>query len=378
MKYKGCRGSIYSLREKILSKQYLYNLYTEFSTEKKGKRLEIRKLQKIKGGSFTLTVPKEWVEKLGLKSGEQMTVSEEEDASLRISPMTAAVEKPLEVTLSLEEYDSLRALEYSIATYYIQGSSRIDIASPNIIPAEQKKRLKQLRLELPGVEVADEGANRLSFQVLIDPATFSLESLIDKTSNFSLRLQEDAVKSIVEWNFALAREVLERSREAQRHYRVTIRQVALASLSRTLAKKVGVKDCQECVTFALIARDLSRLVFHSSSIARHVLVLEGRKRVEPSILNIISDLSKVAYEMQSNAVEAFLRKDAKLAIGVMGKMDEARRKEETLLKKVLEKTKDVDAAVTLSMIARDLRRIAGYAVAIADDAMNRVLTPSAR
>jgi len=52
-----------------------------------------------------------------------------------------------------------------------------------------------------------------------------------------------------------------------------------------------------------------------------------------------------------------------------------REKEEALLKKILEKTRDVDTAVALSMIARDLRRIAGYAVAVADDAMNRVLTP---
>jgi len=305
-----------------------------------------------------------------------MVVSEEDDGSLRISPMVAAAEKPLEVALSLEDYDSLRALEYSIATYYIQGSSRINVVSKRIISAEQKKRLKLLRLELPGVEVAEEEANKLSFQVLIDPATFSLESLIEKTSSFSLKLQEDAVKSMVESNFALAREVQERSREAQRHYRITIRQVALASLSRTLAQKVGVKNCQECVTYALIARDLSRLVYHSSSIARQALRLEEEKRVGASILNAIADLSRVAYEMQRTAVEAFLRKNAGPAIQVMGRMDDVGKKEEALLKQVLEKTKDADTAVTLSIIARDLRRIAGYAVAIADDAMNRVLTPS--
>jgi len=340
--------------------------------------LEIRKLQKIKGGSFTLSVPKQWVEKRKMKSGEQIAVSEEEDGSIRIFPVAMTFEKPLEVTLSFEDYPSLRALEYCIDTYYIQGSSRINIISKKIISAEQKRRLKQLRTELPGVEVAEEEANRLSFQVLIDPATFSLESLIEKTSAFSLRLQEDAVKSLVDWNLLLAKEVLERSQEAQRHYRVTIRQVALASLSRTIAGKVGVKNCQECITFALIARDLSRLVYHSSSIASHFLSLESRRGVDPEVSSLIASMSQVAYEMQKNAVEAFLKKDVKLAISVMAKMDETRKREEALLKKVMEKIGDVDTAVTLGMIARDLRRIAGYAVAIADDAMNRVLTPTAR
>jgi phosphate transport system protein len=339
--------------------------------------LEIRKLQKIKGGSFTLSVPKQWVEKRKLTSGEQIAVHEEEDGSLRIFPVTAPFEKPFEVTLSLEDYPNLRALEYCVDTFYIQGSNQINIVSKKIISAEQKRRLKQFRTELPGVEVAEEEADRLSFQVLIDPATFSLESLIEKTSAFSLKLQEDAVKSLVDSNLPLAKEVLERSREAQRHYRVTIRQVASASLSRTIAEKVGVKNCQECVTFALISRDLSRLVYHSSLIASHALGLEGKK-IDNEVLSLFLEMSQIACKMQDDAVEAFLKKDVKLAISVMAKMSQVREKEKTLLKRIMEKTKDVDAAVALGMVARDLRRIAGYAVAVADDAMNRVLTPTAR
>jgi phosphate uptake regulator len=337
--------------------------------------LEVRKLQKIKGGSFTLSLPKQWVQKRKLRSGEQIAVSEEEDGSLRIFPIGASFEKPLEVTLSLEDYPSLKALEYSVATYYIQGSSCINIVSEKSMSAEQKKRLKQLRTELPGVEVGEEEANRLSFQVMIDPAAFSLESLLERASAFSLKLQEDAVKSLVDWNLPLAKEAQERGGEAQRHYRVMIRQVALASLSRAIADKIGVKNCQECVTFALVARDLSRLVYHSSSIARHVLMLQAKKRVDSTILKAIANMSEVASEMQRTAAAAFLKKDVKLAITVLNRMTEIREIEEALLKSVMEKVKDVDTAITLSIITRDLRRIAGYAVAIADDAMNRVLTP---
>lgn len=337
--------------------------------------MEIRKLQKIKGGSFTISLPKDWVEKRELKRGEQMAVSQEEDGSLRIYPVSAPVEKSYEVTLKLEDYPNLGALEYCVATYYIQGSNKINIVSRQMIPAEHKKRLKLLRTGLPGVEVAEEESDRLSFQVLIDPTAFALESLIEKTSSFSLHLQEDAVKSLLEHDLQLAREVMERSKEALRHYRITIRQVALSSLDKFIAKKVGVRDCQECVTFALIARDLNRVVYHSSSIAAHLLDMEGKK-IDREILDMIADISEVAYEMQREAVQAFLKKNVKLAIVAMGRMDEVREREKMLLTRVLKDVKDVDAAVSLSMIARDLRRIAGYSVAIADDAMNRVLTPT--
>lgn len=305
-----------------------------------------------------------------------MAVSEEEDGSLRVYPVTMPFEKHLEVELALEDYPNLRALEYCVGTYYIQGSNKISIVSKDMIPAEHKKRLKLLRMELPGVEVAEEEVNKLSFHVLIDPAVFSLQSLVEKTSSFSLHLQEDAVRSLLEHNFPLAAEVMERSKEALRHYRMTIRQIALASLSGSIAKKVGVRNCRECVIFALIARDLNRLIYHSSSIARHVLALQHKKEIEQEILEVIADMSKISYDMQEMAVQAFLKKDIRPAITTMSKMEDVREKEKMLLTKVMEKIRDVDNAVILGMIARDLRRIAGYAVAIADDTLNRVLTPA--
>ena len=338
--------------------------------------MQIRRLQQIKGGSFTLSLPKEWIEKRKLRRGEEIAVFDEEDGSLRLYPIKMEHEEPSEVVLALEDFPEVRALEYCIGTYYIQGSNKIGIKSKKIIPADVKKRLKLLRMELPGVEVAEERADAINFHVIIDPAAFLLESLIEKTSSFSLQLQEDAIKSILNSDSQLAREVIERSTEALRHYRMTIRQVALASFSKAIAKKVGVKNCRECVTFALIARDLNRLVYHSYSIARQFLSLKGGAKISHEILGMIESISSIVYEMQKDAVQSFLEKDIMLAIATMGRMNDVRRKEETLLTTILKKVKDADLAVALSHIARDLRRIAGYSVAIADDAMNRTLAPT--
>ena len=338
--------------------------------------MEIRKLQKIKGGSYTLSIPKRWVDKKRLKSGQQMVMLEEDDGSLSLYPMTKTSNRAFTVTLPLEAFPDLEALEYNIATYYIQGADRIDVISKDIIPAAKKRKLKLLRLVMPGIEVSEERANRISFHVLIDPAAFHLETLLNKTSVFSMQLQEDAVKSMVNWDFSLAREVIERSGEALRHYRLTIRQVALASISKPVAREIGVRSCQECVTFALMARDLSRLVYHCSQIAGHVLSLEKKRNVSGRALRLIEKLSELTKDMQKDAVQSFLKKDAKFAVRVFRQMKKVRELERALLKEIMTKIEDVDTAVTTGLIGRDLRRIAGYSVAIADDSMNRVLTPA--
>ncbi len=337
--------------------------------------MRVRRLQQIKGGSFTLSLPKEWIEKRKLTRGDEITLFEEEDGSLRLYPIRTEHEEPVEVVLALEDFPEVRALEYCIGTYYIQGINKISVTSKKMIPADMKKRLKLLRMELPGVEIAEERADVINFHVIMDPTAFSLEPLVEKTSSFSLHLQEDAIKSILNNDFQLASEVIERSKEALRHYRMTIRQVALASSSKAIARKVGVKNCRECVTFALIARDLNRLVYHSSSIARHFLSLGNKAKINREILRTIEDMSSTVYEMQRDAVQAFLKKNIMLAIATMRKMDDVKQKEKMLLTTILTRIKDADFAVVLSHIARDLRRIAGYSVAIADDAMNRTLVP---
>ena len=338
--------------------------------------MKARKLQHIKGGSFTLSLPKEWVEKRKLKQGEEIAVFEEEDGSLKLYPLKMEREEPAEVVLTLKDFPRIKALEYCIGTYYIQGGNEISIISEAMIPANVKKRLKHLRMDLPGVEVAEERADTISFQVIVDPAAFSLESLVEKTSSFSLHLQEDAIKSLLNNDYKLASEVIERSKEALRHYRMTIRQVALASLSKPIARKVGIKNCRECVTFALIARDLNRLVYHSTSIAMHFLTLKSKTKIDSETLHTIDGMSQTIFKMQKDAVQAFLKEDTMLAIATMEKMDDIRRKEKMLLTTILKKVKDTDLIVALSHIARDLRRIAGYSVAIADDAMNRTLAPA--
>ncbi len=57
-------------------------------------------------------------------------------------------------------------------------------------------------------------------------------------------------------------------------------------------------------------------------------------------------------------------------------MSDVREEEKKFLNEVMAKVRDTDTAVTMGLIGKDLRRIAGYSVAIADDGMNRVLTPT--
>ena len=129
------------------------------------------------------------------------------------------------------------------------------------------------------------------------------------------------------------------------------------------------------ITYALLARDLNRTVYHGIYIARHIVRLNGR--VEEGNGRLLRSMSEVAQTMQTLAVEAFLGRDFSKAQRVMKLMTRVRNLDDTLSMQILNQAKDVRRAVTEMLIAREIRRIAGYTVAMADATANRVFSADA-
>ena len=183
------------------------------------------------------------------------------------------------------------------------------------------------------------------------------------------------MKSATSGDASLAAEVVTREAEILRSYRAMIRKLALCSMNPEAAHESGVKDSRELVTYALLARDLNRTVYHGIYIARHEVRFKGK--IDGDIGRMLRSMSDVARTMQTLAVEAFLGKDFPKAQRVMKLMTRVRNLDDTLSLRILNQARDVRKAVAEMLIAREIRRIAGYSVAMADATANRVLTSDA-
>lgn len=323
-----------------------------------------------------MSLPREWVKKANLRRGDSVSITEENDGGLLIHPSKShPLSRVLCAELNLEDFVPFKALKYAVGTYYTQGVKRITIKCKNIIRADQKKEIRLFCGSFPGLELTEEDAQMLTFEAALDPAAFDINDLLSKTSRFSLSLQKDAVKCVIEGDNVLANEVLERGEVAVRYYRMAIRQIALASHDKIAREPVGVEDCHECVACALAARDLNRVIYHSTHIATHGLAICDVE-ISKGILQSILDMSELALSMQKKAVQAFLQKDFDLAVKTMRLMDRLTKKEEEFLHRVATEEKDSDVVFRLRMIGSELRRIGGYSVGIADDALNRFLVPA--
>lgn len=320
-----------------------------------------------------MTVPRWWVAGHALSKGSRLFMAED-GTSLRIAPLDVLRETRT-VRINLDALEDTKSVKYRVWTYYMQGAGQIEVGSEETIPADVKRTLREMRLDLPGLEVLAEQGQSITFCVRGADERRRLDDLIVDIQRIALSVHTDGMKSVASGNASLAAEVVTREAEILRSYRAMIRKLALCSMNPEAAHGSGVKDSRELITYALLARDLNRTVYHGIYIARHAANFNGR--IEGEIGRMLRSMSEVTQTMQTLAVEAFLGKDFSKAQRVMKLMTRVRNLDDTLSLRILNQAKDVRKAVIEMLIAREIRRIAGYSVAMADATANRVFSSDA-
>ena len=320
-----------------------------------------------------MTIPRWWVARHDLSKGSRLFMAED-GTSLRIAPLDV-LRETRKVRINLDALEDTKSVKYRVWTYYMQGADEIEVGSEETIPADVKRPLREIRLDLPGLEVLAEHGQSITFCVRGADERRRLDDLIGDIQRIALSVHADGMKSATSGDASLAAEVVTREAEILRSYRAMIRKLALCSMNPEAAHESGVKDSRELVTYALLARDLNRTVYHGIYIARHEVRFKGK--IDGDIGRMLRSMSDVARTMQTLAVEAFLGKDFPKAQRVMKLMTRVRNLDDTLSLRILNQARDVRKAVAEMLIAREIRRIAGYSVAMADATANRVLTSDA-
>jgi phosphate uptake regulator len=326
--------------------------------------MEVRKVQTTAAGTFLVTIPKDWVRKLGLEKGGLVSL-ELEDTDVLVSPVNArpaAQSRPLDI----DRVKDRKMLELSIGASYVQGHDITEIVSKDKILPEQKRWIREAVDNLIGVEIAEEYVDRVVLQNLVDPRTFDLDKSIKKFNESTLAVLEDGMKGFEADDKELAQDAFERGRQSTRLYRLLMRLALQVLRNRKLRSEMKTYDVDSVVVRMMAIKDLGRSAYYAYRVAQHVTEIQGD--VDAKAKGIVKKMAKTTIEMQKEAFSAFTRKDLTGAASVIDKMDGVRKLYEMIYNPSA-KAEKPGLSLPLSLIVRDIRGIAGYAVALADDAV---------
>ncbi len=334
--------------------------------------MDSRKIQKSASGSYMITLPKQWVNREGLDNGDTVSLSIENDGTVKIYPPTYKKEEARrECVLLLEEYFSPTLIDRAIKSCYMQGCDIINVVSKKVIQPEWKGQIKNSIVDLIGTEILEEFSNRVTIRTLVDPSKFPMKTILRRMHTLAVTMHQDAIDALLGGNMALAQDVINRSNDVNKLYRLTIRQLTITTINRDVAMDIcSSRNLRDCVIVVLASRDIARMAYYSGDIAIQTLELNNRefsREIKEGLLN----MSRLAKELQEDALRAFFNDNFSLADNVISHMEDMRAMQREVDKAIFRDVNDAQMAIILSKVSRNIRRLASYSSALSDDTQIR-------
>ncbi len=255
--------------------------------------METRQLQRTGKTSFTVTLPKKWVETSGLSDKSPVNIYLQSSGSLLIRPQIKS-DTPIKVQLDGHSKKPDWIARELIALY-LSGADEIAINQTRILP-QMRDTIRQTSQYLIGLEIIEESSSSLVMRNIFDTAKFPVPQNLQKMFVIARSMLTDAIGALTRSNTLLARDVIDRDIEVDKLHFVIMRQFNSLLRGRFDESQLGL-SLPSANYYSTIALQVERVADHAVKIAQMRLGLDG-------------PLSKIELKQlidSSKTVVAFLR-----------------------------------------------------------------------
>lgn len=340
--------------------------------------MEARKVQRVGYSTLTVSLPRNWVQEVGLKAGDVVSLRKEDDGSLRVFPGMHTERSDIKLCIvDADLADRPNLLTRIITGNYILGHDSIQVTARKELSPEHLEEIRRTTQRLNGLGIVEQTMRNVTIQSFVDPTKFPVYGLIRRLHILVTSMQEAAIKALVQNRPELAGEVTHMEAEADRIYWLILRQLLLSIKDRTVGVKIGIESPLHVAGNRVIAKTLESMADNAEVMAMEVIAIQHEKyEVSSSIIEGIQKLSDNVRNISEKTLKALLTLDIKLANDavemVVGNEKETRR----LIEKILATVKNVPVAVGLRQVVWNLGQLASSASVISEVSINRVLEQS--
>src|SRR5919109_4934965 len=140
---------------------------------------ETRKLQYTGGSSYIVSLPKKWIQDLGLKQGDHVVILRGGNSSLQIAPASKRpIKEQKEATIEVGKDNNPYFIARKLIALYFLGFNVINVVSKeDRLIADQREVIKNIiRRVLMGTEIIADSATGITLQVLINLLDLSVDT----------------------------------------------------------------------------------------------------------------------------------------------------------------------------------------------------------
>jgi len=332
--------------------------------------VESRKIQRVGYSTFSVSLPKEWVENTGLKQGDLVMLLPEKDGSLKLIPSSMVERKKQseEYVINSDLCNEPGMLERLIVGNYILGRDVLRIVSSARISRMHIDEVRQIAHRLMGLGIVQETPQQIDLQCSIDPTRFKVDMLLRRLSVIASTIYTEATQALAESNLELADDAIRREDEADMMYWLALRLLISAQRDRTIADKIGLEEPSQILYYTLITRYLEVIADRAEYIARMAMELHtrGKEKTSKHVMNRITNIAELAHNVFLKAMDCVFTENIEVANNLLEIARVIRSEHEKLLEELPE-------LPILRTIVLELNRIADHGSSIAVIVINKAL-----
>ncbi len=333
---------------------------------------ETRKIQFTGNSSYIVSLPKQWAEEMGIRSGDQVVITKQGASSMRVSlPHERAVGSAgagaSEVTVSVEKGSSPPSIVRKVISLYLRGYAIIHVVRGTAAfgPSQRTAVKDTVRRRLVGAEIVSDSRNGITIQILVNTVALSVNGAFKRMLHLSKSMLADAVSAVASHDATLAREVISADDEVDRFGFYIIRQLKIAVDDEGVLGDLGIGNAPNCLDYRLVVKCVERSGDHAVAIARDPL--EFKSAIGATLSSKLGAMAEHASSALDDACTALFTGNYALAeqtVDTTGLVQ--------LEKEVLELTRRgrTEEGYRARRVAEDIRRVSEYAGDIAETVLN--------
>ena len=247
---------------------------------------DVRKLQFTGGATYTLSLPKSWIQSHRLESRDGVQIDWRPSGALRLTPLDT-VEDVKRITLSTNNIPEGALLDHLMGAY-LSGTDRIIVQHEEDEARAVKRVIRTFQRSTRGFEIETESSNRIKLMALINAGELPLRSSLNQMFMQLTSLVRDTLEVLSGEDFELIEDYEEREREIDSLRFLIERQAGITLDSYKVAERLNLGR-RQAVEYANLARSLERMADHTHQMARLAIEDNGTTKlsVEQAPLNQI-------------------------------------------------------------------------------------------
>jgi phosphate uptake regulator len=349
--------------------------------EETKKIVESRKLVKW-GSSETLimSLPRSWVKRYQLTKESEVSIMENQDGSLLVSPMSVANEKPrfeTSIKFDMAEMDDLELVDLEITTKYMDGFDIIviekkDAKGPEKFPTKFTLKVQEVVQSLLGLEIVSLLSNKIKISDIMSIQETSIDVLVKIIADTTIDFFQTMIDLFKTREISTSLESMSLSKkQVRKYYLRVLRELRKGLLVPASLARMGL-SAQDVVDLAFFITDTNEV----SEILDFIINSMKNQAFDPAISAIINDLVQFMGEVSmifKQAVDSFLFKKKKDAIDVIKQVPKHETNKRTLENKLDETSDSSHKYVHFQIILDLLSKILDHSESISKSALRRII-----